>query len=308
MSANRIWSDHYSFTGLSPLSDKYAYVTVSEDGRDPTADPNTQILSWSRGTWKSLCRTRWQTADIATAASGDRRTLALSAEGDAMVLGTDTKQESHVTGPGENGPQELGFLKRVISINNTFFAVGMHKQCYRFDDQWSVLNEGMDLTAAGVGIEAIDGSSVDDLYAVGWGGHIWHFDGTRWRPQPRLVEFMLHDVCCAGDGRVYACGRMGLLIALTSVGWRQLRQNTLKETILRLAWFQDQLFALTKTAVYVVESRISSSGEEAHWLRRSDPPKWVESYSDLKSSGDSLWALGRKDILAFDGTNWKRID
>jgi hypothetical protein len=122
------------------------------------------------------------------------------------------------------------------------------------------------------------------------------------------MDFMLQDVCCAGDGCVYACGRMGLLIRQTSIGWHQLRQNTLKETILRLAWFQDQLFALTDNAVYVVESRISSTGEEAFWLRRSDPPKMVKRYSDLKTAGDSLWALGPKDILSYDGTTWTRVD
>ncbi len=54
-----------------------------------------------------------------------------------------------------------------------------------------------------MGFEAIDGYSSEALYAVGWAGEVWKFDGAKWSQAPKLTDAVLTAVCCAPDNVVY---------------------------------------------------------------------------------------------------------
>jgi hypothetical protein len=69
-----------------------------------------------------------------------------------------------------------------------------------------------------VALEAPDRLATE-LYAVGWQGEIWHYDGEKWHQLPSPTKLVLVDVCCAGDGTVYACGREGLLLKGRDQTW-----------------------------------------------------------------------------------------
>jgi len=151
-----------------------------------------------------------------------------------------------------------------------------------------------------VGFEAIDGFSEHDMYAVGWDGEIWHFGGGLWRRLASPVNSVLVDVCCAGSGVVYCCGRNGLLVCGAGDVWNVVELSSFSEDIWSLAWFNDQLYLAAMDALFVLDGRalkVVKFGD--------DSPK---SCYDLVTGAGVLWSVGAKDAFCFDGSRWSRID
>ena len=64
------------------------------------------------------------------------------------------------------------------------------------------------------GFEDICGFNLTEVYAVGWNGEIWQWEGVRWIDRPSPTNLILTGVCCGTDGNVYACGQNGTLIVV----------------------------------------------------------------------------------------------
>src|SRR3569833_960886 len=91
-----------------------------------------------------------------------------------------------------------------------------------------------------------------DIYAVGWDGEVWNYDGASWHELPAITNQVLVDVCCTGDGVVYACGREGLLIKGRADIWEIVDTDDLEEDFWSLAWFDDRLFIASLYNLYTL--------------------------------------------------------
>lgn len=108
------------------------------------------------------------------------------------------------------------------------------------------------------------------------------------------------DVCCAGNGSVYACGRKGFLIKGRDQTWDAVNTQGLEDDIWSLAWFNDRLYLSTMYDVYTLEK---------NGLRELEMgTDWPRSCHRLSAEDGVLWSIGAKDVMAFDGTAWSRID
>jgi len=86
-------------------------------------------------------------------------------------------------------------------------AVGGNNQCMMQYDgtKWNVLiTKGT--------MYGIDGSGVNNVYAVGNGGTIRHYDGKTWTKEPVITNSNLHGVWVSPSGKVYAAGSLGVVI------------------------------------------------------------------------------------------------
>ncbi|QDH70347.1 hypothetical protein [Marilutibacter alkalisoli] len=181
----------------------------------------------------------------------------------------------------------------------------MNRQVWRRDDaqQWVSLDQGakpVDGHKEVVGFEAVDGFSESDIYAVGWNGEIWQFDGKAWSQKESPTPLVLTRVLCAGDGAVYASGRKGLLLRGCGNAWEIIDHQSMIDDIWDLAWYREELYLSTMHGLFALD------GDKLLPVDFGDDTP--DSCHRLSVADGVLWSIGGKDIMAFDGAQWKRID
>jgi hypothetical protein len=278
-----------------------AYLSLSDDSLDPKDTPHSRLVEWDGGEWNEGGTTTWPTASMTVCRVPIEQMVAISPLGHVRLLGSG---DSHVEqiGSGEESPQRRGPLRRVRAVAGVAYAVGMKRQVYRRegDRRWVCIDQQMRPPKGRiVGLESIDGFSAEELYAAGWDGEIWHYDGDRWRQVDSPTNVVVTDLCAGGE-TMYACGQIGTLLRGRRDAWEVVRHDAVEENIWSLAWFQGKLYVATFGAVYVLEND--------SLVPVTFGPDSPATFYHLSSADGVLWSIGRKDVMAFDGNAWTRID
>ena len=112
--------------------------------------------------------------------------------------------------------RDAGYLNDLKYIGDHLYCCGGQRQVHRLDATgWSRVDAGAFVPlGAGdhISFEGIDGFSETDIYAVGWPGDIWHFDGRLWTQLSSPTDYPLFCVLCSKSGDVYIGGSNGALI------------------------------------------------------------------------------------------------
>ncbi|PTL85143.1 hypothetical protein DAT35_07855 [Vitiosangium sp. GDMCC 1.1324] len=228
--------------------------------------------------------------------------IAISPYGDVKLFGSGQERDEKI-GTAQSDPSKRGHLRQVRTIGRRTFAVGMGRQVYRRDGEnlWTCLDPQLQPVAGEVkGFESIDGFSESNLYAVGWDGEIWHFDGSVWTQQQSPVDVVLTRVLCAGDGHVYATGRQGLLLRGRDARWEVVEHDGPREDIQDMAWYGDRLYLSTHRQLFTL------SGDRLTPIHFGDDAP--ETCYHLSVADGVLWSFGAKDLMAFNGQKWTRVD
>jgi hypothetical protein len=188
-------------------------------------------------------------------------------------------------------------IRSVMAVDGYAVAVGLRGVVYQLEQlkQWRSLKNNLPDTFDG---QAIHGSGIDDVYAVGRDGQVWHFDGTQWLQEAVPTSVTLTCVICIGNNVVYAGGHQGVLLEKKAGTWRII-ETTINDNIWDLEWFNNELYASTLKHVYQLDKNdlsIVDFGE--------DTPK---SCYQLSAGNGIMWSNGETDIMSFDGTKWTRI-
>ncbi len=101
------------------------------------------------------------------------------------------------------------------------------------------------------------------------------------------------------ETEVHVGGHGGVLLRGRGNAWEILDQQATSDDIWDLEWFQGILYVSTLSGVF----RWSGDGLEAVDFG-PDLPKTTY---QLTAADGVLWSVGRHDIMAFDGSCWKRI-
>lgn len=298
------WTHTFSFvTGAVRFLD-LAYIAMSGDELDREKIPHTYFSEWDAGTWRDLGKTLWPTAGVAIARKPIQQMCAVGLYGQVKLAGSGDLHEEQI-GTSQDAIRARGPLRGVRTIGEHVYVVGMNRQVWRRDDadQWSSIDQGARPAAgsqAVVGFEAVDGFSERDIYAVGWDGEIWHYDGSTWQQKLSPTNIVLTRVLCAGNGVVYASGRKGLLLSGRDDSWEVIDHASMIDDIWDLAWYQDKLYLSTMYGLFTLDQDKLLAVDFGE-----DSP---DSCYHLSTADGVLWSIGGKDIMAFDGNNWTRID
>ena len=150
------------------------------------------------------------------------------------------------------------------------------------------------------GFKSIHGFSEDDIYAVGYEGEIWHYNGQSWRPISSITNVTLYKVVCAPDGYVYISGELGMLLRGRNDAWKCLHKESGSQ-FRSIAWFRDQLYV----------GMIRSSGRGALYKLENDELETVISMpvQFMDASNEVMW-VGNSMSLRYthDGENWQEPD
>ncbi len=116
----------------------------------------------------------------------------------------------------ESSRTQGSILRHVQSIANSTYCVDNMGGIFQLDEpnnKWLRIFPG-DLKSADGGqpmFNAITGFASDDLYAVGFGGQIWHFDGQSWSQKSSPTTYILTNATVMKD-LVVICGVGGVLV------------------------------------------------------------------------------------------------
>jgi hypothetical protein len=193
-------------------------------------------------------------------------------------------------------------LRGLGVIDGFAYACGGNRQVFRRVDEgvWTAMHASAPEPGEPAGFEDICGFSEGEIYAVGWQGEIWQWNGREWTNRDSPTDINLTAVCCADDGFVYACGQNGTLIRGRNDTWELIELESVHTDLWDLCWFNGRLFIASFSTLFAYEE-----GDLLPIIFESDTPG---TFGKLTQAQGVLWSIGTSDVLSFDGTTWTRID
>ncbi|SAL23721.1 beta propeller repeat protein [Caballeronia telluris] len=201
--------------------------------------------------------------------------------------------------------RRYGNLNRVKCISGDFYICGYGGQVYkRKDNAWNHHDVGLLIPkpdAMSVDLLDIDGNGPDDLYAVGTGGAMWHFDGAQWRALSSPTNVHLTGVRCVSSTEVYICGFRGVLMKGNQDGWNVLSPGSILSNFYDVEFFREELYVSAMKGIWTLKG---ASLEPMEVLPDNEPKL---TFHRLHSNGEVLWSFGTDHLAYFDGTDWHYV-
>lgn len=233
------------------------FVTSNPDA-DIDEVPNGQLffLKEGEGEWGGRIF-EWTAVDLAYVSKPEGTVVVLGRDGTALIVGQSGDSEEDVEDAGV-GPARRGPMRRLRNVGEEIFAVGMGRQVYRRTgpNTWKRMENGLPdkrPLRQVIGFNSIDGFDPADLYAVGWGGEIWHFDQTSWYRLDSPTNVAIFDITCTVTGVSYACGQAGTILRGMGRNWEYIEYEGPERDLRSVAWFMDKLYLADGTALFLLE-------------------------------------------------------
>lgn len=194
--------------------------------------------------------------------------------------------------------KRYGDIRSVTAIKGKAYAVGGTGWAFRLDQlsSWTLIDEGLPTT---FDIESVDGFGDSELYAVGYRGEVWRYDGAAWWKCQSPSNVNLNVVRCTGNGWIYAAGRGGFLMRSDGVAWEVIDQDVTTDDIWDLAWFEGNIYVTTLSALYRLEDR--------NLVAVTFGSRAPKTFYHLSVAPGVMWSIGARDVMSFDGKLWTRV-
>jgi hypothetical protein len=231
--------------------------------------------------------------------SEKRQGCALSLQGDVefQQVGTQTLEKI----PGGGTYAGAGGMMQIREVGQALVACGYGGQVYhRGTDGWIDIAAGLRELGAGsvADLCSIDGTSVEDLYAVGFHGRVFHRTGDAWAELDSSTTSHLERVRWH-EGRLYACGKGGTVVAGDRSGLRTIASPNVTEDFWGIEVFQGRVYVAGLSGLFTIDG-------DAIVPVATDLVPDIGGYR-LDARDGVLWSFGAKDLAFFDGVTWHRV-
>lgn len=247
--------------------------------------PDNQVFRWNN---RNLELTRFDAQTLEVFASDFGLTYAVGRQGQiAFHDGTDWQ----ILRPARNA---VDLLTTFGAPDGTLFALGSESYAY-LEEEWVLRN-----VPAGLAIHGGSAISRDFAIAVGDGGAIDHWDGTRWERAARIGTGRLNDVWAHSETVAFAVGATGDVLGFDGRTW------TVTENL------QAELVAVHGTAPNDVFA-VSAGGDVFHfdgvdWSPMVTPPVGGLTSVFAVSASNVFAVGGAGTAIRFDGDRWERVE
>ena len=223
-------------------------------------------------------------------------------------------------GADKHGPERIGLLHlhQIIQIEDDLYVAGSDSQVFRrHEGKWGVFNQGLESNASQVflrkdlpldeavnllrntriDLTSIDGTSSENLFAVGFFGVVCHRGKEGWRRLEKVTNAMLHRVKVVDANTVYAVGDNGVLLKGNANGFKVIPTG-INDNLWGLEWFKGKLYIGSRTqGLFVFDGK--------HCHKVTTTPKLNFECHTLNAYDGQLLALGSKTVyLSDDGVKW----
>jgi len=270
------------------------YLVTRDKKLDAEEVDHSRFIAFDQGKLGHMGDFNWNTAAVCVARKPAEKFVAVGEDGEVFTFVAGKEALETIS------PKPIA-LRGVGVVDGYPVACGMKRQVYRRagEGTWTAMHapspEGKNH-----GFEDIGGFGGNEMYAAGWKGEIWEWDGKKWHNRPSPTNLILTGICCAGDGQVYICGQNGTLIRGRHDTWEVVDLDPLKKDFWDIHWFNDRLYLATMTGLFT----LGSSGPEPVDFGAEAPSTCYR----LTDAQGVLFSVGSADVFSFDGSIWKRED
>jgi hypothetical protein len=151
------------------------------------------------------------------------------------------------------------------------------------------------------------GAAPDDIWAIGNGGHIAHFDGRAWQRVPYGTTVRLTAIAGRGPGEAWIVGADGTILRLRGSTWTREEPVTDGDGLASRDVYFNAVWVAPNGTVWVGGILMRRDGEGGSIpadcvLGRREAGRWVFDHDDECDSGNSLgygiWGTGPDDVWA----------
>lgn len=205
--------------------------------------------------------------------------IAASQKPEEKLVAGGSRGEIFATGSGSYGHERnlpadgdhlRGGLLRLKNIDGYVYACGGNRAFARRDgvNAWTWFSHLFPMPQrkeSGLrehsGFSDADGFSSNDIYLVGKGGDVWHFDGEKVRQLDFPSNWSLESVCCGGDGKVYIGGITGKLFVGRGDSWQEIKTEYQTLPLKEMTWFEDKLWVTNDFGLwYLKDGKLTDEG------------------------------------------------
>ena len=228
----------------------------------------------------------------------DRGWWLLGKRGDVTSITASGHSTDSIPTAG-TGPGKLGYVKKIRVIGDAMYAAGYRRQVYRRTEgqsQWTPISGPIhaDRKRVGFVFNDIDGTSEQDIYAVGNRGEIFHFDGTSWIQIESPTNVHLESVACF-DKHAVVAGRNGVILLGDVHGFNAVGPAMPDLNFWDACVFSGRVFVVASRGVF--EMRLTGD----HDLIASPFPPHV-GYK-LGANEEVLYSFGTHQVFCYDGSS-----
>ncbi|HZN62452.1 MAG TPA: hypothetical protein VFC90_08620 [Planctomycetota bacterium] len=255
---------------------------------------HARFISFDRGLLAHMGDRNWKGVAACVVKKPTEKFVAVGEDGEVFTYVGGKVTEEKIT-------PKPKVLRGVGVVDGLAVACGMKRQVYRRDGEatWTAMHAPAP-DKGNAGFEAVSGFSSKELYAVGWNGEIWEWNGKKWVNRASPTNLILTGVCCAGDGKVYVCGQNGTLLRGRHDTWKVVDLGDFNQDFWAVHEFKKRIYLATMKALYL----LGDDGLEPVDFG-DDAPATCYRLTDAEGV---LWSVGSGDVFSFDGATWKRED
>lgn len=257
---------------------------------------HVNLIGIYNGNWGSAFNTTWDSTAIAVAKLPAEKVVMIGEDGDVGTYVAGKREDEAIS------PQPV-MIRHARTIGGYVHACGMKRQVFKRtgEKQWTDMSAPRAGDTEELGFEAIDGYAENDVYAAGWGGEIWRYDGAAWVQCASPTNVILTAICCAPDGYVYAAGQGGVMLKGRGDVWSVVAwEDEVTVDLWDLCWFQDKLYVATMFAIFTLDG--------ARLLPVNHGAMGPVTGFNLTTADGVLWSIGKSDVASFDGNTWQKYD
>ena len=192
-----------------------------------------------------------------------------------------------------------GTLKKAKFFNNNLIACTSSRQLLTLNDdrQWSVIGDQIPANEdwAISSFSDFDLFSLDDIYAVGGKGEVWHYNGHVWLQMDFPTNHYTHTVCCGGDGSVYITVDSATIYKGRGNEWELIHEEVISLTLKDAVWYEDKMWCTNDFGIWVLDN--------GKFERQEDLPTGA-----LVSAGYLAQRDGVLLVAGFYGAAYKKDD
>ena len=281
-------------TGAARFKD-LLYLIIRDKGLAAREVEHARFIAFYQNQLAHMGDRNWAPAAACVAKQPNEKFIAVGEDGDVFTYVGGQSADEKIT-PKPNVLRAMGVVEGFP------LACGMKRQVYRRtgNNTWAALHAPPPAEGENAGFEAIAGFALTEIYAVGWNGEIWQYDGAAWTNRASPTNLILTGVCCAGDDHVYVCGQRGTLLRGRNDVWDVVDLGEFTDDFWDVRWFNGVLYLATMKNLY----ELTPTGV----LPVDFGPDQPATCYRLTDAQGVLWSVGESDVFSFDGTAWTRAD